>query len=134
MKIVPKIAVFLGLILLITSFFLPAVVVDEGIELTGVMAFALNAGMLFYVESPGEYFEYVFLVLSNVWALYLFGRFWYRKRRVGVTVLTSLLAISSALAWLVLLENTSILAIGYWVWLLAFILLIAANLMKRNHA
>lgn len=134
MNLIPKIIVVLGLVLLLCSFMLPAVRLTDDILLNGAYAFVINAAMLFYVESAAEYFEYVFSVLTNVWAFWLFVRFWRRSEMKILTYIIVLLAVSSAGYWYFKMEDTSVLLYGFWVWVAGVLTISLANLLKRRSA
>jgi len=130
MKSISKIGYFLGLVLFLVSFFLPTVQLTDDIVLNGIMAFGVNAGMLFFVEDGAEYFEYVFSILTNVWVLWLLVRFWRKGEKFPLTIVVALLALSSAIYWFFKVEDTGVLLYGFWVWIVAVTLVCLANVLK----
>ncbi|MFT7611781.1 MAG: hypothetical protein ACI9J3_000727 [Parvicellaceae bacterium] len=132
MKLISKIGYFLGLVLFFVSFALPTVNLTDDIELVGMMAFAVNAGMLFFVEDGSEYFEYVFSILTNVWVLWLLVRFWRKGAKLPLTIIVAILALSSAIYWYFKIEDSGVLLYGFWVWIGSVTLVSVANVLKSR--
>ena len=134
MKKITTITVLLGLISYLISFFLPALSITSEIELNGFSTFLINFGMLFYVENSVEYWQYIFFILSNILAPFLFVRYWRVSANKILTYLVSLLAIISAIFWPFAFEDSSVLLMGYWLWLIGIVLISGAILLKRKEA
>lgn len=134
MKMITKIMLFLGLILFLVSFFMPAIALTPEMKLSGFEAFVVNTGMIYFIDNTAAYFEWVFMLLTNVWAVFLFLRFWRKGERKIITYIVGILAIISALYWMFKMEDGSVLLMGYWLWLFGISSIVLANILKKNEA
>lgn len=130
MKQLTRLVALIGMGLFLASFFLPAIAITSELKINGFYAFLLELSMLFYVSDGGEYAEFLFMGLTNVWILFLFIRFWRRNERKGLTFVVIGLTLTSVVYWLYKLEDTSMLLIGFWVWAVAAVLISLSNVMK----
>jgi len=133
MKLLSKFLILFGMGLFLSSFFIPAVHITSDIELNGFYAFLLNLSMLFYVDSGMEYFEFVFMILTNVWVVFLFIRYWRKNESRILTFFVAALAITSGLYWLFRIEDTSTLLIGFWAWLVGVLFISGASILKGKN-
>ena len=86
--------------------------------------------MLFYVSDGAEYAEFLLVGLTNIWILFLFIRFWRKNERKGLTFLVIGLMLASVVYWLYKMEDTSVLLIGFWVWVTGAVLVAISNVLK----
>jgi hypothetical protein len=126
----PNIIFIAGLIIYILSFILPTLRLSLDIKLSGWEAVALHFSEFAFINSVSEYFSFLFSALSNFWIVGLIVGFLI-GRNTTYLILLSVLALLSSISWFFTLEHTSVLLVGYYVWLLSIILIIIARFMKK---
>jgi hypothetical protein len=126
---------YVGIVLLlawIVCFALPVVDASGGIRLNGLEALLLNMAGFVFVDTVGQYVEFLFYVTTNLWVLILIVRLIINKHyNLLPTALLSFLPLTSAFIWFVKEENASYLLMGYWVWL-SVIFLVAVFSIARS--
>ena len=132
MKKTTNIIVLVGFLSFIVSFFLPALWITNELIMSGFTAFLVNLGMLFYVENNTEYFLFVFLMMPNIWAPFLFIRYWRPESNKYITLIISSITLAATIYWPFSFEDASVLLIGYWLWLMGIVLIVSAVVMKRK--
>ncbi len=119
-----------GLIIYILSFLLPTLRLSLGIKLSGWEAVALHFSEFAFISSVSEYFSFLFTALANFWVVGLIVGFLIGRNTVYL-ILLAVLALLSSFSWFFTLEHTSVLLVGYYVWLLSIILIIIARFSKN---
>ena len=130
MKQLTRLVALIGMGLFLASFFLPAIAITSELKINGFYAFLLELSMLFYVSDGAEYAEFLLMGLTNIWTLFLFIRFWRKNERKGLTFLVIGLMLVSVVYWLYKMEDTSVLLIGFWVWVTGAVLVAISNVLK----
>lgn len=119
-----------GVVLYILSFFLPVLKFSLGVKLLGWEVTALHFSEFAFVHSVSEYVSYLFTALVNFWVIGLILGYFTGGTRVYLALL-SILALLASFSWLVNFEHTSVLLVGYYVWLLSIVLIIAGRITKE---
>jgi len=120
-----------GVLLYIVSFFIPAVQFSLGIKLNGFEATILHLFEFGFVTNTKEYITYLSSALAHFWIIGLIiGYFTYSKK--WIFRLLSVLAITSSTYWLFALEETSVLLMGYYLWLTSIVLIIVGRYKKMR--
>lgn len=122
-----------GLILYIISFFLPTLKVSLGISLSGWKAVGLHFSEFAFIESVSGYFSFLFTALANFWIVGLIVGFLIGRNTIYL-ILLSVLALLSSLSWFMILEHSSVLLIGYYVWIISIVLIIVSRFMTKPNA
>lgn len=132
MKRIPVILLLLGLLFFIWSFFQPVLGLTNDLHLNGYQAYAAHIGSLYYVDTTSAYMKWFFLLLTNVWVLFLFVRFWRKDGKKWLTYLIGLLTLGSALYWMFDAQLSKKLLTGYWWWLIGLTLIVLANILQKS--
>lgn len=132
MKRVLPLATIILFIAFIASQFMTVVSIADNIKLTGIEAFGVQLGSVYFVETSSEYISWFFVSMASVWAVFLFVRYWRSHANKIVTILVSILAISSALYWVFTLNEGYNLKFGYYLWLISIIGLSLVNIVKKR--
>lgn len=112
------------------TFVLPTLQGPLGVKFDGISVALLNWFTIKFVADFSEYLSYLFVALTNIWVLVLL--FWSFRSKIKFipTLIISALAISSAIFWTLKMEDSSVLLIGYWIWMFTIILISGYDLYK----
>lgn len=127
----PNYIFFAGLILYIISFFLPTLKFSLGVNLSGWEAVGIHFFSFAFINTISEYFSFLFTALANFWVVGLIVGFLIGRNTIYL-ILLSVLALISSLSWFVILEHSSVLLFGYYIWILSITLIIVSRFMNKQ--
>ena len=119
-----------GLIIYIISFFLPVIKFSLGVKLSGWRAIGVHFSEFAFLNSVPEYFSFLFTALANFWIVGLIVGFLIGRNTIYL-ILLSVLALLSSLSWFFILEHSSVLLFGYYIWILSIVIIIISRFMKK---
>lgn len=111
------------------SFFLPVLQVSLGIKLSGWEVTILHFSEIIFLNSITEYIFILPTIFVHLWIIGLIIGYFLEKQTVKFIILSSL-SILSSFIWLILLEHSSVLLIGYYLWLFSILLIITGRILN----
>jgi len=107
--------------LFILSFMLPTLQGPMGVKLNGLMTYGVHLATINFIEGFSDYIMFLFTALTNLWVVLLL--IWSVRKKVKLlpSLILGLLAIVSALSWKFSMQESGVLLIGYWIWVVSII-------------
>ena len=129
-KTINKALTFIIAGMFILSFVLPTLQGPMGVKLNGFMTFGLHLATINFIEGFVDYVLFLFTALTNLWVVLLL--IWAIRKRVKFlpSALLGGLAIASALTWKFNMQESGVLLIGYWIWVVSIVSITSLNLYR----